>query len=538
MQRHLASVVIVSLGALAAGATYAQNSRILCKAEGEVQRLVVSPDGKRFATGGRRSPIQIWDAATGKELVRLAVDAHEWAGVNDLAFTENGRFLAATWYRQYNSNLATVGVWDAETGQETGTHDIQSWGGLAVLAGRDAVVCWVGTRGGTATLHFPLGRPAGPAKDAVRATVLPLEGVPWVSRLARCPRTGTLTVAVAGDYTGSARVGLLEGGALTPSLSLTGGVTELCLASDGKLLAAGTPQGTIAIWDVSKRQARPPLVGPPGHVLGLAFSPDGKTLASCHRDGQIRLWDVATGSTRLALEGQGSVRAEQVGFALSGALLLCGGRGHGAVRAWDLGQATPTAEAARGKAPATDIACIYRFYNVQDEQELRPVAQTIRDHAKNEHVLESTGRDDKGMYRQYSFAITSADKIAELSATLPFRATTVDGKTVAKLVYEELDARFQTHFRTVTITGTVEVLVRFRITPKASLFYSVEPGKEVSVPQAQVAPDGGVTLSVRVPRTQQFVYGRSVLGQVERFLRINVETGQAEEIERGAYLKR
>ncbi len=44
--------------------------------------------------------------------------------------------------------------------------------------------------------------------------------------------------------------------------------------------------------------------------------------------------------------------------------------------------------------------------------------------------------------------------------------------------------------------------------------------------------------ALRIPRSQKYVYGRSVLGKVQRYLRIDVDTGKAEEIQRDNYMRR
>ena len=184
------------------------------------------------------------------------------------------------------------------------------------------------------------------------------------------------------------------------------------------------------------------------------------------------------------------------------------------------------------------IWCTYRFYNAVDEKELSLIAQTVRQHASDGRVQESSGSDSQGRFHEYRFAVASVAEIEKLDSVLPFRGGHAGQDGSAVLLYEQFDTQYFTRYRTVTITGSVEIVVRFRITPGASLYYSIGPGKEIPVPQSSVDASGRVALRVRIPRSQQFVYGRSVLGGVQRYLRINVETGQAEEIGRAAYLGR
>ncbi len=86
----------------------------------------------------------------------------------------------------------------------------------------------------------------------------------------------------------------------------------LCLAFDpsGRLLASGSNDTTVILWDVPVPGAQDPVFRPRtvvreqravlrGHtrdVRALAFSPNGLRLATTGGDGSVRLWNVATGA--------------------------------------------------------------------------------------------------------------------------------------------------------------------------------------------------------------------------------------------------
>src|SRR5207237_7782918 len=79
------------------------------------------------------------------------------------------------------------------------------------------------------------------------------------------------------------------------------------------------------------------LTGHGGEVLAVAFAPDGRLLASGSSDQTIRLWDPVTGEERKLLRGHtGAVRT--LAFAAHNSQFLASGSADGTIRIWDVTQ--------------------------------------------------------------------------------------------------------------------------------------------------------------------------------------------------------
>jgi WD40 repeat protein/transcriptional regulator with XRE-family HTH domain/tRNA A-37 threonylcarbamoyl transferase component Bud32 len=106
--------------------------------------------------------------------------------------------------------------------------------------------------------------------------------------------------AVQTADTADAQSALLTGLETSPQLTTflrdhTDPVKSVAFSSDGQILASGSNDGTIILWDVATGQPLgPPLTGHTDTVRSVAFSPDGQTLASSSFDNTIILWNVAT----------------------------------------------------------------------------------------------------------------------------------------------------------------------------------------------------------------------------------------------------
>jgi serine/threonine protein kinase len=83
-------------------------------------------------------------------------------------------------------------------------------------------------------------------------------------------------------------------------------VNSVAISSDGQMLASGSWDNTIKLWEVATGREIRTLRGHSYFVNSVAISSDGQMMASSSYDNTIKLWEVATGREIRTLRGHSS----------------------------------------------------------------------------------------------------------------------------------------------------------------------------------------------------------------------------------------
>jgi eukaryotic-like serine/threonine-protein kinase len=355
-----------------------------------------SSDGTKVVTASSDNSAIVWDAPSGKLLVKLT--GHVGI-VDDAAFSFDGAKVvtaaqdhAAIWnaktgqrllslkghtsfvrtaaFSPDGSKVVTGGsdnackVWDAKTGEELFTYRHSNpvfsvaftADGKSVLSVADdnRARVWDATTGKVAVgftgysswvrsawltrdgnLRAVTGTDTGPTAfwdGAENNQLFELKGHAATVRRADADATGARIVTASPDQT--ARVwDAKTGKELLVLKGHTGAVYSARFSPDGTRIVTASADNTAKIWSASGGPEPLAMKGHPSVVRALAFSPDGARLATASNDGTIRIADPVTGELVRSIPSS-RVVADFVAFSPDGERVVAGGR-NGLVTVFD-----------------------------------------------------------------------------------------------------------------------------------------------------------------------------------------------------------
>ena len=111
-------------------------------------------------------------------------------------------------------------------------------------------------------------------------------------------------------------------------------VNAVAFSPDGALIALGSSDKTVKLWDTVSGRVLRTLQGHSSAVRSLAFSPDGALIVSGSSDKTIKLWDAASGRELRTLEGHTNT-VWSVAFSPRDGARIASGSSDKTIKLWD-----------------------------------------------------------------------------------------------------------------------------------------------------------------------------------------------------------
>ena len=108
-------------------------------------------------------------------------------------------------------------------------------------------------------------------------------------------------------------------------------IESVSFSPDSKIIASGSADNTVKLWNVSTGKEITTLKGHSAIVFDVSFSPDGKTIASA--SDTVKLWDISTGKEIKTFKGHPSV-VSSVSFSADGKTIASAS--DKTVKLWDI----------------------------------------------------------------------------------------------------------------------------------------------------------------------------------------------------------
>ena len=225
--------------------TIHQEVTLLTENTGPVSGVAFSPDGSTIVSGYSDGSILVWDVKTGKHKQTLPTE-QEW--VRSVAFSPDGKTIASGG-ACVEGMCPGITLLDTQTGER-----LKSFGGAYTTLS----VCF-----------SPDGKTLASSGDEWDSNIR-LWDVQTGKRLKTLKKRTAFE-----DFEGR-------------------NVNSVVFSPDGNMIASGSGNGTIRLWNANTGEFIKYLEGHTKSVNSVVFSPNGNTLISTGEDGAC-LWDVNTG---------------------------------------------------------------------------------------------------------------------------------------------------------------------------------------------------------------------------------------------------
>ncbi len=318
---------------------FEENSR------GRIESVAFSLESNRFVSGNTDCTVKLWEASTGKALLKL--NGHKYA-VHSVAYSADGNRIVSGGGKFYDETMMTGGdynpselkIWNALTGEL-----------LSSLEGQDGLIYCAafspdGTRvisgSGAVSLKRSSTNELRVWDISTGKTIRELEGHTDSITSAQFTPDGVQIVSGSRDAT----IRLWNANTGEQSLVLAGHqfpINSIAVSPDGTMIISGggdfvrgdATENELKLWDLGSGRFIRDFFGHAGPVLSVVFNHDGTRIISASRDKTVRVWDTQTAQIVRTLQGSADA-IHSVAISPDGNQIVAGSCLGGTLRVWDL----------------------------------------------------------------------------------------------------------------------------------------------------------------------------------------------------------
>lgn len=276
-----------------------------------INNITLSPSGENFASIADDGTIKLWNNESG--LIRSADGFYNH--INNISISPDGKMLASA------SNVSII--WKITDGNiiksfSTGSSD--SW--VAFLPNSQKF---------SLSSYKDLSFWEFSETDFVQTGTIDYL---YANIVAYSPNQGAYATT---SYSDTIDLWITMDGYSSPKAleGHTENITSLAFSPDGELLASGSEDNTIRLWNVINGSINKTLNQHLGAVTCITFSPDGKTLASGSDDGTIILWNIGDETLIKIMETPAGINPSGIIFSPDGQM-LASGADDGSILLWQI----------------------------------------------------------------------------------------------------------------------------------------------------------------------------------------------------------
>lgn len=256
----------------------------------KIARIAWSPDGMKIAAPLHNGDITIWDIAVGK---KFDIPKTHEGDVNTVAWLDNSQLLAS------GSDDGTVKVSKIIDHRVESTQVLlQSEGRIFRLAlSLENMLLTIASEKYLKVFKLSIEKAEIKTEEILS---IASKSSHWFMDTAWLANSGRLAI---GSNEDKMQIYNTKSDEMTTSEGL-GNYYSLVCSPDAQILAVGTSNGVVELWDISSGKQISNLEGHTNGITNLSFSPSGKLLASKSYDNTVRIWHTQGWALLHALDEQ------------------------------------------------------------------------------------------------------------------------------------------------------------------------------------------------------------------------------------------